>query len=454
MAKRASLFGSNWDDPRTQGMLQAAAAMMQAGGPSRTPINFGQTLGQGLSAGLQGYQGQQQFMAQKKQNELQTKAAEMEIQAMAQQQRDAATTRNVLSQFYGQQGGQQSNWRPPMKSPTYGISEAGATKTPVWQQLQSLGEKFASAGQPDQAKAYFTLAEQKKPKLKEQRPVMVNGAVQLLNIYDDGTEALSTYAPADKLDIRSTGDKVQAFDPYTGLPKGQGTPVMPSPDSVATNQLGRDRLTFDQQQAALPKFTNGMFVTPPSATNPQGSAVRPPGIAGQMNDTQANANIFATRANEANRLITGLEGQYSPLAVSAKGAMPGFLSGVANMAISPESQKAEQAQRDFINAVLRKESGAAISESEFDNARKQYFPQVGDGPEVIEQKYQNRLLEIQGLKAAVGPGASFDVFQKDQPQATSSTFQQLPPAAQYEGRRMQADDGTIYRAVNGRWVRQ
>lgn len=53
-------------------------------------------------------------------------------------------------------------------------------------------------------------------------------------------------------------------------------------------------------------------------------------------------------------------------------------------------QKMEQAQRNFINAVLRRESGAQISDSEFANARLQYFPVIGDTPEVIEQKRRTR----------------------------------------------------------------
>jgi hypothetical protein len=56
----------------------------------------------------------------------------------------------------------------------------------------------------------------------------------------------------------------------------------------------------------------------------------------------------------------------------------GALEPLANKSMSDNSQKAEQAQRDFVNAVLRRESGAAISESEFDNARRQYFPESGD----------------------------------------------------------------------------
>lgn len=43
-------FGDNFDDPRTQGILQAAATMLGSRGQ-----NFGQSLGAGLQAGISGY---------------------------------------------------------------------------------------------------------------------------------------------------------------------------------------------------------------------------------------------------------------------------------------------------------------------------------------------------------------------------------------------------------------
>jgi hypothetical protein len=57
---------------------------------------------------------------------------------------------------------------------------------------------------------------------------------------------------------------------------------------------------------------------------------------------------------------------------------------------SGDQQKFEQAQRNFINAVLRRESGAAISDSEFANASLQYFPQPGDKEANLIQKKRNR----------------------------------------------------------------
>ena len=74
---------------------------------------------------------------------------------------------------------------------------------------------------------------------------------------------------------------------------------------------------------------------------------------------------------------------------------------LANWTQSPQQQQVEQSQRDFVNAVLRRESGAAISNGEFDNARMQYFPQPGDSAKVIEQKRRNRELATRGVLAEV-----------------------------------------------------
>ena len=121
---------------------------------------------------------------------------------------------------------------------------------------------------------------------------------------------------------------------------------------------------------------------------------------------QSDAYTFSTRMENADKTLNELEGKYNPLAISAKTSpitanIPGAQS-LINSRMSPETQKAEQAQRDFVNAVLRRESGSAISQSEFDNARIQYFPQPGDSPQVLEQKRNNRQSAIQGLKRAAG----------------------------------------------------
>jgi len=57
----------------------------------------------------------------------------------------------------------------------------------------------------------------------------------------------------------------------------------------------------------------------------------------------------------------------------------------------------EQAQRNFVNSVLRQESWAAIADSEFKGAAKQYFVASWDTPEIMEQKRQNRITTTENM---------------------------------------------------------
>jgi len=116
-----------------------------------------------------------------------------------------------------------------------------------------------------------------------------------------------------------------------------------------------------------------------------------------MTEGQAKANLFGTRMVEANKIFDELAGQGVSTVSQLKRAAdavplvgPG-LGMVANSTmVSPGQQRLEQAQRDFINAVLRRESGAVIADSEFASAAQQYFTQPGDAPAVVAQKKKNR----------------------------------------------------------------
>ena len=109
-----------------------------------------------------------------------------------------------------------------------------------------------------------------------------------------------------------------------------------------------------------------------------------------LTDAQATSLGFARRLFDADKIIDEIGDQFTGLLSYAGGLLPNILK-------TKERQSFEQAQRNFINAVLRKESGAAISPSEFDSAAKQYFPQPGDGASVLLQKSANRQRAIENL---------------------------------------------------------
>lgn len=126
-----------------------------------------------------------------------------------------------------------------------------------------------------------------------------------------------------------------------------------------------------------------------------------------LNDVQSKALLFGSRMQAAEKVLGEMAAQGTVRPSVLKSAVEGVplvgraAGAAANSMSSPQQQKVEQAQRDFINATLRRESGAAIAESEFENARKQYFPAVGDSQAVIQQKAQNRQLATKGILAEV-----------------------------------------------------
>jgi hypothetical protein len=118
----------------------------------------------------------------------------------------------------------------------------------------------------------------------------------------------------------------------------------------------------------------------------------------KMNDEQAKAAGFADRIREALPIIDKFGAAGTDITQKGIAAVPG-----GNFLLSPEYQQLDQAKRNFVNSVLRRESGAVISDSEFSNADKQYFPQPGDGPEVLAQKKRNREDAITGMTRSAGP---------------------------------------------------
>lgn len=126
---------------------------------------------------------------------------------------------------------------------------------------------------------------------------------------------------------------------------------------------------------------------------------------------QRNAAGFVVRVDAARVVIDELGVEFAQPSATLGEFLP-------NIFKSSERQRFEQAKRNFTNAILRKESGAAIAESEFVNAALQYFPQPGDGEEVLLQKAENRQLISDSLKAEAGEALTqIQDIQQAEPQA-------------------------------------
>lgn len=108
-----------------------------------------------------------------------------------------------------------------------------------------------------------------------------------------------------------------------------------------------------------------------------------------QNATETAANGYADRMNQSNITIEQIGSKFT--------GNLAYGNYLPNALQSGERQSYEQAKRDFVTAVLRRQSGASISPTEFATEEAKYFPQAGDKPETVIQKSQARNTAINGL---------------------------------------------------------
>ena len=173
---------------------------------------------------------------------------------------------------------------------------------------------------------------------------------------------------------------------------------------------------------AIPGMTS-VLDQPAAAAPVAGVPLR--GKSTALTESQGNATAYGMRMKEANAILEPLEkagktntglikgvvggtvglipllgDKLEDVSGSVFNALPQVLGG-----LSPDQQKVAQARINFITAILRKESGAAIGRDEFATAEKNYFPKPGDDAAAIAQKQQARKTAIRAMEIQAGPGA-------------------------------------------------
>lgn len=125
-----------------------------------------------------------------------------------------------------------------------------------------------------------------------------------------------------------------------------------------------------------------------------------------LKDWQVQNATYGKRLAQAEDVFSKLAGEGYDRSQTGEGIAAFFQRGPFEQLKGDQLKQQEQAERNFITATLRKESGASISPSEFATAEKQYFPRAGDTPEVLAQKKANRQQVLEGMKVGAGPAWS------------------------------------------------
>ncbi len=179
-------------------------------------------------------------------------------------------------------------------------------------------------------------------------------------------------------------------------------PQAPQPPAAPQAPSGVDIFGTDAPAAPTPPAPPAPPQAPQQPVAPQRQGMIPL-TEPRVTVDESKAGGFADRMLEANALLdTYGNAGLSPWsqAVTDNSYIPDVME---NYLVKEDFQKYSQARRNFINAQLRRESGAVISPEEFENANKQYFPMPGDSQEVLKQKAQGRKTAVDAMIRDAGP---------------------------------------------------
>ncbi|MAO52658.1 MAG: hypothetical protein CML16_17490 [Pusillimonas sp.] len=239
----------------------------------------------------------------------------------------------------------------------------------------------------------------------------------------------------------------------SGMSEAEGQPFEVSqngvPVLVQRYKDGSIRPVNDFQ----PKLRDDFAIT----TNPDGTVsvtkgTKPPKITEQ----QSKDLVYLERGEAALANLDQIDDVLANAVERASGSIP--LAG--NALVSENFQKAQQAGREFLAAVLRKDTGAAITQQEMEIYGETYLPQPFDTPAVLEQKARARRTALDAIRKGLSsvadmatprpggplPSPNGGVQQATPPQSTLAPKGQGRPF-EYEGRR-----GVMYQDGSYEWV--
>lgn len=171
------------------------------------------------------------------------------------------------------------------------------------------------------------------------------------------------------------------------------------PDFIAGRRDEQLRLEANERAAAAAKIASNAVEVPVLRIGENGAVVQGTEPPKAPNSTEQGTLLFFQRMAEAVQNLEEVEGDITKQGFIGQAQMKAF---DAPLLLTSAQQRYEQAARQFTEARLRKDSGAAIPESEFENDRLTYFPQPGDDAASLAQKKAARETALNGLRVASG----------------------------------------------------
>lgn len=241
MAGLTDIF-QNMNPEQSQGLMAAAAQMLQMSGPSRTPTSFGQILGSSVMAGQQATQQARQQSQIEQMRGLQIKNAESDLKAQELARQRAQELQTLIKSYRLNRGAPQQppqtqqdlsasgmfegvmNGAAPSMSapgeqpamPAQGGAPAGGRNALVQERLQ-FAQYLRDNGYQSEAQAAEDAALKLQPKVKGWEKVQQGGKVMFAPFFEDGTSGAPVpLEVAEKLDSVNRGGTTELVNPFTG----------------------------------------------------------------------------------------------------------------------------------------------------------------------------------------------------------------------------------------------
>jgi hypothetical protein len=222
---------------------------------------------------------------------------------------------------------------------------------------------------------------------------------QELKIKDLNAQAEAVKAQADVMKARMSG-RVATTDQYLkalGVAPGQET-AEDMQKAIAWQQQDEMSKSAAHGTGQIVQTPQGFMRINPRTNQPE--QIQAPGggpLYPKPTAEEQRAASYASRAKAAHDNAVALE---------EKGLTPGIWSkvgealpfGLGNYLVGEDQQRYRQAVSQFAQALLRKESGAAISPTEYTMTETTYFPQPGNSKKVIEDKRRERERIVQEMQ--------------------------------------------------------
>jgi hypothetical protein len=189
--------------------------------------------------------------------------------------------------------------------------------------------------------------------------------------------------------------KVQAMQPYMdakdyGGAYQQMIQPPPAPEKPTSDMREYDLARQQGFTGTFQDYMTGMKRAGATSVNVNGDQ--------KLTEGQSKDIGYYARGSMANKALNTMENSMLSLGSQMGGGVP----VIGNYLKDPKYQEAERAGREVLAVILRKDTGAAVTPSEFQVYGGMYLPMPGDSPETVAAKRQARENALRAIRMGAG----------------------------------------------------